>query len=215
MDKDDVSETATTLCQLEFLNLEDGDEYQRLEAADLSLIQAILRCHVSILRPGEGGQVWTTPVPPPPEEEEEDVGLEFGCASVVFNSIAAGNFSGTQLEQTVPFPLQTPPGDEYNPAAVHEVVSGPPPLDVPPPLGLRASGYVPVVPQPGTQPHHQGGVPHQEGSRPQSAGRPSPQPGQQQHIHINSFTANLTYHASGQEFIDHISAFFLTDLHLM
>ena len=142
MDKDDVSETATTLDQLEFLNLEDGDEYQRLEAADLGLIQAILRCHVSVLRPGEGGQVWTTPVAPPPQEELEDVGLEFGCASVVFNSIAAGNFSGTQLEQTVPFPvppLQAPPSDGYNPA-VHEVPACPPPLDVPPPVGLRASG---------------------------------------------------------------------------
>ena len=167
----DNAETAPTVPepQLQFLDL-DHAEYGALSAADRALLGGVCRPPPDRPRPGDPGAVWTTPRPPV-EEEEGSVGIEFGCASEVFNSIAAGNFDpslsvplvndlpAVGTKETTPGPRDFPAGPPALPAAPPELPAGPVPV-----AGI---GYV-------------GG-----------SGAP-------QHIHINNFTANLTYHTAGK-----------------
>ena len=123
---------------LEFLTLDNDDEYGSLSESERHVLLSISRF---------GDTPWKNPVEPEPLQStvsrEESVEIEFGCASEVFNSINAGNF---------------------NPS-----LSGSLLLDV-------------SDPSPGSGPIQVG------------AGEAV----QQQHIHINNYTANLSYHSSGK-----------------
>ena len=126
-------------CKLEFLNLDDNEEYGSLSESDRHVL-------ISISRYEDSPRVESAHSRPVQisTSREESVEIEFGCASEVFNSINAGKF---------------------NPSLPGSALTGSDDFS----QGL------------GSNPLVCGGVVQQ----------------QQQHIHINNYTANLTYHAPG------------------
>jgi ubiquitin carboxyl-terminal hydrolase 10 len=83
---------------MEFLCLEDGKEYGYLSEQDRRVLQAIQGVH----QRHQGVQNSQT------AQENEPFGIEFGCASEVFNSITSGQYKLEDPESLLPSLCSTP-----------------------------------------------------------------------------------------------------------